>query len=785
MQTEAILMAFLSEYREKNNETSYVADAYPGTVFKGINTNDSTARYLLKKAYDDGNPIEKVLCITSQAVRENKTTLNKTALELYMDLIQEENQKLGNQKPIEFVLIPYDYLESDPSRKPEMNNARHAQYIYERIDQRLLSSLDTKSDKKLYIDITGGPRDTVFLLVTIAKYLEFSGYSVSEAVYSNKNDGKIVSILYMFHMLQIINSMNTFVITGNAAELERTYDRLPDEFKNRDIHEALDAMVAFSHSISLGNVDGIDDQVRKVNEALNTCRQSSDQSVFSGMFETMQPLFAKKMMTNEGSVSYPRMIRWCLDNGLIQQAATLYVEKMPVIYNQQFAPVFDDFLKGVEVNTTGMSDEASMFYTSLFEKLDSAFISELIHSDEAGYWKKIGDLSAVFSKIYEKVHTSTEMNYLLNEGIRNNKREIISCTDEDTYDRILGFIQKYYSYSADKSNSRKGDPNEFISLIKKQYGKSVQLYKNGDVFAGQMSLIISGMNQNNMLLFSYFLNIPADQVELIKSDGNILAKKHKTIEDLEKKCPDLLKQSFLKAGVGEEDIQKDCQYLTTIMKYYLAVKIFRNNCNHASSNIGKQVQKIINDYKNQGIINNSYFPNDYYRIVSRLVHDGLDVSEQFSGLKTIGPQPDNEEIQVNHAETETVAPDMHPAEETDAPHLDTPVEKIEETESCEASGTQSESEASVPEQAPVVQPAEKTDVSIHENAPADAACEEAYFTVSNKIGANQYFGMMKSASGKYKFVRFQVDQGSWNKGQRIFCSISGISDNIYMCHVIS
>lgn len=764
MQNEAILMLFLSEYRIGNEEVSYQAEAYPGEVFKGSNTNDSTTRYLLRKAHDAGTPIGKVLCITSRKVRSEIVSEQKTAFELYSDLIQKENTLLGNTNQVDIIPVPYDYLESDPDETATIDPSQQPQYIYEIINQKLLNMAEKGTDRKLYVDITGGPRDTVFLLITIAKYLEYSGYSVSEAVYSNRPQKVIVSVAYMFNMLQIINSMNTFVTTGNAAELERSYDQLPENAKNDSIHNALAAMVDFSHSISIGNVGQIDLKVSNINSALDQCRKSNHQSVFSSMFETMQPLFAEKMMTKKGKVSYFRMINWCLDNNLIQQAATLYIEKMPEIYCRHYKNIFNDFLMGQTVNTSLSSYHAAYFYQNFINTVVKAASGsnksgedkDIKEINDGRYKEKIRALSAVFSKISGELTTNEKRNYELNLALNNHKKEIISQMGNETFSRISAYVEEKYLFDLETKRNKVKDC-DWTDPILKKYGVEGSVQKKSSSFVETMTRY----SVRSKPYYCHFLDIYKDATEYQNSlpkvkDGtpDSYEKKLAAAEILEKSCPEDLKNSFVNAGMNEEEIKANCLYLSAIIRYYIAIKIVRNKCNHAFGQTRNNTEKQIESLVKLGIIPEDIPLNDYYQLAYRLIRKGLQVSEQVP-VKPAAP--------------------LKPLEQS------TPVSSPAPVSAKQSEVRKTPVMSSVPPANPV-QPAAE---SLAVQATPGSYPQAAYFTVNQSVSDNLYSGMMRDPSGVCKAVTFRVDQGRWKKKDTLFCSVTGVYDNVYQCHVIS
>lgn len=81
--------------------------------------------------------------------------------------------------------------------------------------------------------------------------------------------------------------------------------------------------------------------------------------VYTELNENLRSNIKKNMYLDE-DVSIPNIIRWCLDNSLIQQAITLYVEKMPSYYFSQ------GIIKRSEDDT---EDDTGLFYGKVYDDL--------------------------------------------------------------------------------------------------------------------------------------------------------------------------------------------------------------------------------------------------------------------------------------------------------------------------------------------------------------------------------------------------------------------------------
>ena len=72
---KGIILLFLSEYRSDNEPLNYEVEDIreQGRTFEGTQTNDAPVKYLLHNAADNGDRIEKIVCIVTAKVKEQKS----------------------------------------------------------------------------------------------------------------------------------------------------------------------------------------------------------------------------------------------------------------------------------------------------------------------------------------------------------------------------------------------------------------------------------------------------------------------------------------------------------------------------------------------------------------------------------------------------------------------------------------------------------------------------------------------------------------------------------------
>lgn len=299
------------EYYVENNKT---------LSFKGIQSTDASIQYLLWKAAHDEDPVNKIITIVSNEVKEK--TWENFQKRVKNWLSGEKLRKDYEGKNIEFLPIEYDETLDDTFKLAGNVYRQLSKYIFE-------------SDEKVsvYLDYTGGFRDVSFLMVTIMRYLEYHEVPCKEVVYAHwKEPTRICPMNNIYEMFKLLNGVDQFTRTGNADLLWQCYQKADNE----SIKKVLEKIVEFSQAMSLCDIKRIDKILPQLNEELAGYKESQFDNLFDGVFSDMVRLIRKKLgMENSKTLSYLQIISWCVNNNMLQQALTLYVQKIPEYYRQQ------------------------------------------------------------------------------------------------------------------------------------------------------------------------------------------------------------------------------------------------------------------------------------------------------------------------------------------------------------------------------------------------------------------------------------------------------------------
>lgn len=524
MGRDGILLLFLSDYKEGRKAVRYTAEEADGRqqYFDGVQTNDAPVKYLIYKAARNGELIRKILYIVTEKVREHEDHKNfEQMVESYIRG-DEKLRELYQDQQITYQEIAYTDSKSETSVR--------AVEVYRQIASG--SGLDQGEKKSVYIDYTGGLRDISFLMTVIIRYLEYHDIFCKEIVYSNWYDQKIYSIFFIYDMFQLLSGVHHFVSTGNAELLEACYQKEKDE----DTKELLSQIVQFSHIMSLCDVEKVDQIMENLQKGLDQYEEKKEkESFFSEIFSDMISLIRKKLnIKKDQKYTYPHLIQWCLDNHMVQQALTLYVEKMPQYYYESGMLNLPERNRRVK---PGATEASTAFYVELYDSIaepkELRQFADRLKCGYASMLEKYGSL--------EKLPAS-RFRYL----------ETYMKTDQEkrAVQKLVNFLRTKYEenttaislpYTREKWNSKPKAMGTFVKIL-----------------------------LSDTLWQHYFLYNNAGEYEKLK------------VGTYEKKVNALDK---LKGYTGTGDIPESNvsgKELYHMMKYYLPLKMIRNRINHAS-----------------------------------------------------------------------------------------------------------------------------------------------------------------------------------------------------------
>ena len=413
-----------------------------------------------------------------------------------------------------------------------------------------------------------------FLMTAIIRYLEYHGVSCEEIVYSSYDrdhpvNNKIYSLRCIYDMYQLLNGVEQFVDTGNAELLQSCYG---DE-EESGTKELLEQIVSFSHAMSLCDVRNVDQIMEKLCESLDDFDAKEDKgSFFSVMFGDLTSIIRRKLYIEKGrGYSYPRLIQWCLDNNMVQQALTLYIEKMPEFYCSQGLLQFSE-----EEAQKSKKNKKSLGQSWRTEYFYGPFYDQFVMPELRRFNISLKEAYQALKNTYPLIESFGPRDF------RKLKSYMKTQEEKKAVDRLTAFLGKSYGKTA-------------VEIYYPDTGEKVENCPGS----------VNGFVKN-------VINNPRWQMWFLYNDK----KKYEEYRmgTYEKK---VLALDGAKGYQGSD-------LLYNIMKYYLALKLLRNRINHASEqetqeDEGKAIEKLQKDH---GLCLKVEFQS-----IKSLLQEGIDLYE--------------------------------------------------------------------------------------------------------------------------------------------------------------
>ena len=325
---ENILLMFLSDIKARDGEilkTHY-------TNLEGEDThatNESAVRWLLQNN-SDGATLSKIFIIASETVRE-KNIQNYSEQITHLNYFKKRMKKF--LPDIENIITDetiYKYNENNG----DAENLKSVAEMAEKIQ-------NFAKDKKiiLHSDLTGGMRHINMMMLDIIRLLEYSGIKIGKIIYSNFATKRVEEVKNIYDLFQLISGVEEFINFGSVKVLQEYYKNQTENISDA-LQNLLDAMKNFAEAIKLCRYGQFKNSVEKLHDAINDF--SADENNLNDIL--MARLIEKIKQQYENLIATRgqddlKIIRWCIEKGYLQQALTLYTERVPEYIGEKFISI--------------------------------------------------------------------------------------------------------------------------------------------------------------------------------------------------------------------------------------------------------------------------------------------------------------------------------------------------------------------------------------------------------------------------------------------------------------
>ncbi|MCD7742472.1 MAG: TM1812 family CRISPR-associated protein [Ruminococcus sp.] len=517
-----ILITIISPWDENKKLCKYNAHEY-GEVEASL-ASEACCKYVIEKLKSENKKLDNAICLVS------------TQAETGYDHFRDEFSNIQ----VEDCKISDECIENNEYSEPLDDVVTRVKEI-------------AKDDKKIVIhfDLAGGLRNISVLIEQLTRFFKHYGYEIESyyTYYVNTDQSKntFFDCKNLYKQIDILDGVNEFVTRGSAKKLQECYENVNDE----DVKKLLDCMGEFNDEIELCRVDNLNETLNGMNNALECLKKnkSNGENVF--LLRQMIPLIEKKFYGGE-KIDYLSTIRWCLDNGLIQQALTIYVEKVPEYLFEK---------------------------KKVLEMTEDNFVDA---NNKKGAWSLDNTYAdCLYKEILE--HYSTELFKEMKAAIKEcfyEDKKIVLCKSGNIKNMKNSEVKKFIDDLAKiqtKNNPRK------INMPNRYYAP--ELYK-------KVNRVARDKNSNTSF---------ERLIELLLNDDKYLKKWMDLNETYSRKI-------YNTKHINAEDMPKGVKLYTDVASIqacfydYIYVKAIRNHTNHAADD-GRLSKKVTDFFDSKGYTN--------------------------------------------------------------------------------------------------------------------------------------------------------------------------------------
>lgn len=330
------MLCFLSDVKTKDEKISVAEYQNIGDPKECHTTNESAVRYLL---YGSNEPVDKLSRLF--LVRTNKVAgaiegyQPKNAWEEshYSYFLHCISDIVPNAKDI---IEAIDFNEDRPIEENMNALIRVASRV--RAYAKSVREDDPAAEIVLHVDCTGGMRNASMILVALMRLLQYERIEIGKVLYSNfnrndpqKNRVEEVNPLYSF--FDLVAGAEEFVRHGEVTVLNKFFEK-----RERSTHldTLLNAMQKFAEELKLCHYGDLSEAITALRDAIHDFPEVSPSNASSAakqnddlvrqMLGRIQEDYAPILKEELDDIA---LIRWCISHNLLQQAMTLFTERVP------------------------------------------------------------------------------------------------------------------------------------------------------------------------------------------------------------------------------------------------------------------------------------------------------------------------------------------------------------------------------------------------------------------------------------------------------------------------
>lgn len=396
-----VMLAFLSDVKAKSaNEIR--TTLYKDPIGLCYTTNESAIRYEIQQEHHN---LEKIFVFASRKVREDLIT--------YRDIKNEKIVAYHDKGGKSWTHLQYfvtrvadilpnckNCIETEEyDEKAEIKSNMNVIVAMAKKIRQYVQTLPDEDGLLLHVDFTGGMRHAAMIMMVLTRLLQYDKrVQIGDIVYSNYEKKIVEKANDIYDLFSLAAGAEEFVRFGSIQTLEDYYET---KSKSPALQSLLKAMKDFAEAINLCHYGEFKEAVRQLRSAVNYFSQHEEEAADKDVRlndALMDSLYNRiyydyKALLEPEELDDLTLILWCVSHDYLQQALTLYTERIPeILVSKGMVSLTESgekaFTKQFNNDNSGTS-KAFKICNNLYDKEKTKHMQEAIDKKKASYCNEL------------------------------------------------------------------------------------------------------------------------------------------------------------------------------------------------------------------------------------------------------------------------------------------------------------------------------------------------------------------------------------------------------------
>ena len=290
-------------------------------------TNESAVRYLLCGEDAIRENLSRLFLVRTRMVKGVMSGY-KSETSHYDYFLSQINDIVPNVKDI---AEPIDFDEDKPTEE-NMNVLINVASRVRSYAQNIRKN-NPFVEIVLHVDFTGGMRNVSMILVALMRLLEYERIKIGKVLYSDYQKKQVEEVKPLYTFFDLVAGAEEFVRHGEVTVLNKFFEKRE---RSINLDTLLNAMQKFAEELKLCHYGDLSEAITDLRNAIHdfpevspsdassAAKQNDDlmRQMLGRIKEDYQTILTEKL-------DDIALIRWCIAHDLLQQAMTLFTERVP------------------------------------------------------------------------------------------------------------------------------------------------------------------------------------------------------------------------------------------------------------------------------------------------------------------------------------------------------------------------------------------------------------------------------------------------------------------------